>query len=83
LTIVSNENKYDTALEKTLSKYLSSFNSLYQLEIDTKSNKSNFTISKNQKDKLGFETYLNIRNLSEAKHLLTIMCPSRKDDEKQ
>ena len=58
--------------------YLHTINELYNLTIDNKTYDSDFVISKNKKDRLGFETYLNIRNLSEGKHTVTIIGPQKK-----
>lgn len=52
--------------------YIKTFNEVYKTKIDSLGFPSNFIMSSNQKDQYGFETYLNIKNLSEGKHLLNI-----------
>lgn len=53
-------------------KYLETFNTMHEIYIDNKLYKSDFLITKNQKKQFGFETYINIKNLSEGKHLLKL-----------
>ena len=53
-------------------KYLSVFNNTHQVYIDTLKYKSDFLISKNKKDQFGFESYINIKNLPEGKHILKL-----------
>jgi len=60
-------------------EYVKTFNALYKLRIDSTLYKSDFSIDKIKKNKFGFETYLNIINLPEGKHLLTISRQIKKD----
>ena len=53
-------------------KYLEIFNNTHQVYIDTVKYESDFLIAKNKKKQYGFETYINIKNLSEGKHLLKL-----------
>jgi len=62
-----------------LKSYLETVNSIYSLEIDSKNFKSDFVISSNTKERLGFETYLNIKKLEEGKHILTITGPAKEN----
>lgn len=66
--------------DKILPKYIETFNAIYKLEIDNIGYQSDFVISNHNKDLLGFETYLNIRNLGEGKHMLNIKGPTKEDD---
>lgn len=68
-------------LDIIIDQYLSTLRELYTLKIDSTKIDYTFTISKNAKDRIGFETYLNIRNLEDGKHLLKIIGPSRKHHE--
>ncbi len=52
--------------------YLAVFNETHQIFIDTIQFNANFLISKNNKKQFGFETYINIKNLSEGKHTLEL-----------
>jgi hypothetical protein len=45
-------------------KYLEVFNKTHQVYIDTLEFESDFLIAINKKDQIGFETYINIKNLS-------------------
>tara|TARA_R110002126_G_scaffold124451_4_gene266510 strand:- start:11799 stop:13121 length:1323 start_codon:yes stop_codon:yes gene_type:complete len=53
-------------------KYLEIFNITHQVYIDTLAFKTDFLIAKNKKNQLGFETYINLKNLSEGKHILKL-----------
>ena len=53
-------------------KYLEVFNNTHQVYIDTLKFTSDFLIAKNKKNQVGFETYINIKNLSEGKHILKL-----------
>ncbi|MBO0592156.1 hypothetical protein I2486_12155 [Cellulophaga sp. E16_2] len=55
--------------------YLKTFESLYQIKIDSILFSSEYVISTDQHKRLGFETYLNIRDLNEGKHILRILAP--------
>jgi len=58
--------------DRLTKKYLEIFNEIHQTFIDTISYEQDFLISRNDKGQLGFETYLNIKNLSEGKHLFIL-----------
>lgn len=60
-------------------EYLTTINDIYTLKIDGKPYESDFIVATNAKERLGFETYLNIKNLSEGKHFLTINGPSKNE----
>lgn len=62
-------------IKKLTHNYLNTLNKIYNLKIDSILYHSDFIISTNDKEKLGFETYLNIRDLSEGKHILRILSP--------
>lgn len=53
-------------------EYLRTFNDIYDIKIDTLVYKDDFLISKNKKDQIGFETYLDIKDLTKGKHTLRI-----------
>jgi hypothetical protein len=52
--------------------YLNTFNEMYIVVIDSMDYDTNFLITTNNKKYLGFETFLNIKDLSEGKHQLKI-----------
>jgi hypothetical protein len=53
-------------------QYLKSFNSIYTVFVDSTEYKSDFIFSKSLKNKLGFETYIDIDSLKKGKHLLKV-----------
>lgn len=71
----SNEKKDKETIANEYLDYLTTVNELYKLRIDSLAINSDFLISKNAKDQIGFETYVTIRNLKEGKHFLTITGP--------
>lgn len=56
-------------------QYLKTFKALYVIKIDSILLDNDFIISTDKHKRLGFETYLNIRDLKEGKHLLRILAP--------
>ena len=54
------------------SQYLKTFNSIYTVLVDSTEYKSDFIFSKSLKNKLGFETYIDINSLKKGKHLLKV-----------
>ena len=54
------------------SQYLKTFNSIYTVLVDSTEYKSDFIFSKSLKNKLGFETYIDIDSLKKGKHLLKV-----------
>ncbi len=67
---IETNNKKDLRLD-----YLKTLNEIYSIRIDSSKYKADFTISTNSKERLGFETYFNIRDLKEGKHILRILAP--------
>ncbi|KGL64161.1 hypothetical protein [Polaribacter sp. Hel1_85] len=53
-------------------KYLEVFNNTHQVYIDTLKLNSDFLIAKNKKEQFGFETYINLKNISDGKHILKL-----------
>ncbi|WP_405413632.1 hypothetical protein [Maribacter sp. Asnod1-A12] len=72
-------NSYNIKDSINLKDYLETINSTYIIEIDSNKYPSDFIISSNAKERLGFETYLNIKNLNEGKHILTITGPIKEN----
>lgn len=62
-----------------LKEYLKIVNEIYTIKIDSNQYQSDFIISSNAKERLGFETYLNIKKLDEGKHILTITGPVKEN----
>ncbi|MEH6535640.1 MAG: hypothetical protein V7719_04560 [Psychroserpens sp.] len=52
--------------------YLKSINTIYSVKIDSTRFSSEFVLTQNFKNELGFETYLNLDSISEGKHLLKV-----------
>lgn len=72
-----NRNKDEETKNKNLADYLSAINQLYNLKIDSIPHTSDFIFAENAKQRIGFETYLDIENLSKGKHVLTINGPKK------
>ncbi len=53
-------------------EYLKTFNHIYSIAIDSTAHEVDFVLSQSKKDKLGFESYLNIKDIEEGKHLLKV-----------
>ncbi len=53
-------------------RYLTIFNEIYSFKIDSLKFNSDFIATTNTKGHLGFETNIDIRNISEGKHLLIL-----------
>ncbi len=62
--------------------YLNTFNTIYQLKIDSTNFKSDFIISKINKQ-LGFETVIPLKNINEGKHLLKVNRINFSEDKKK
>ncbi|MBU2998061.1 hypothetical protein KO500_16590 [Cellulophaga baltica] len=60
---------------KKESEYLDTFSKIYSIKIDTLQFSTEYTVTTDKHKRLGFETYLNIRNLPEGKHILRILAP--------
>ena len=53
--------------------YMKTLNSIFTIRIDTTKYDSEFIVSQTAKKQKGFETYINLKNLEEGKHLLHVM----------
>jgi hypothetical protein len=62
------------------SAYLKTFNDIYDVKIDSLYYEADFLITKNQKERLGFETYVDISDLQKGKHTLRIVRDSKRKD---
>lgn len=58
-------------------RYLKGFGELFRLHIDSTVHSNNFGMTANKKGRFGFETYLDIENLTKGKHLLRFVGPNR------
>ena len=61
-------------------KYLEVFNETYFFKIDTIKLDSDFIVSTDAKNRLGFETYLSLKEIEEGKHQLRLMRKRRQKD---
>ncbi|MEM5566993.1 hypothetical protein WNY78_17870 [Psychroserpens sp. AS72] len=61
-------SKYDSLRRD----YLKMFNKIYTVRIDSTKYESDFILTQNFKNELGFETYINLDSLSKGKHVLNI-----------
>lgn len=74
---ISEGNRDNTQKAKDLADYVTAINQLYKIQIDSLHHISDFIIAYNAKQRVGFETYLDINNLTNGKHLLTINGPMK------
>lgn len=70
--LFGNDSTSTKKRDSLTTKYLEMYNKITQVYIDSTIYNHDFLISKNNKNQLGFETYINIKNLSEGKHLLNL-----------
>jgi len=61
-------------------KYLKIFNEIHSFKIDTLKIDGNFLITTDEKNHLGFETYLNINQLPEGQHTLKLIRKRKEKD---
>ena len=66
------DNRSSKNRNRLTKKYLEIFNTTHQVFIDSVKFNSDFLISKNKKNQKGFETYIDIKNLSKGKHVLKL-----------
>ena len=52
--------------------YIKTINEMYAVKIDSLDFESEFILSENKNDELGFESYINIKSLNEGKHLFNV-----------
>jgi hypothetical protein len=52
--------------------YIKTVNDVYAVKIDSLDFESEFILSENKNEELGFESYINIKNLNEGKHLFNV-----------
>lgn len=62
------------------SEYIKTFNTIYDIKIDSLMFDGDFLISKNDKNQIGFETYIGIKDLTAGKHTLKIVRDSKQKD---
>ena len=71
--IVFSNNNIDFRRRDSLKRvYIKTFNTTYKVFIDSTQYTSDFILGESSTDEFGFETYIDIKNLSEGKHLLTL-----------
>ena len=63
-----NFNKRDSLKRE----YLKTFNNTYKVFIDSTQYESDFILGESSTEEFGFETYLNIRDITEEKHVLSL-----------
>ena len=60
--------------------YVNTFNDIHSFKIDTLKFQGDFIIATDNKERVGFESFINIKGLSEGKHLLQLIRKQRKND---
>ena len=82
-TVTSNNGNFfinSRKRDSLTSEYLKTFNAIYDIKIDSLYYEADFLITKNQKEQLGFETYVDINDLQKGKHTLKIVRDSKRKD---
>ena len=82
-TVTSNNGNFFVNSRKRdslTSEYLKTFNDIYDIKIDSLYYEADFLITKNHKEQLGFETYVDINDLQKGKHTLKIIRDSKRKD---
>lgn len=77
--IVFAEEEDEVESEKIMKNYFETIDELYTIKIDSITYSEEFTLTTNDKERLGFELYIKLLNLKEGKHLLTIQGPIKED----
>ncbi len=72
IIMINNNIMRESKKDSLKREYLKTFNYIYSVEIDTIKFESDFILAKGTKEELGFETYLNAKQLNEGKHLLKV-----------
>lgn len=67
-------NKFQR-IEKDQARYLEVMDEIYQLKIDSTFFDKEFVMTNNTNNRLGFETFLDLKNLKNGKHLLYLIGP--------
>lgn len=60
--------------------YLKTLNDIYSFKIDTLKFMGDFVVATDNKERITFESYINIKELSEGKHLLQLMRKQKQKD---
>lgn len=72
-TIQFNRKMINGSQRDSLRKvYMNTFNDVYSIQIDSTLMEAEFISAKGTQNRLGFETYISTKNLSEGKHLLKV-----------
>jgi len=69
---ISNTSIDGNKLDSLRTEYLKTFNSIYYTKIDTIKFDNEFIFGKSLNNKMGFESYLSTKNLSDGKHILKV-----------
>ncbi len=73
ITINSSGNRFNSRQRDSIKRvYIKTFNDVYNIRIDTTKYDSEFILSQNKKNDLGFETNIGIKGLTEGKHMLNV-----------
>lgn len=67
-----NQFRLSGTRQKLQNEYIKTFNSIYYVVIDSAKYTPKFILSKNHKNQLGFETYIDTKKLEDGKHLLKV-----------
>ncbi|MGD1945666.1 MAG: hypothetical protein ACFB0A_05280 [Croceivirga sp.] len=60
--------------------YLKTFNDIYSLQIDTMKFSGDFILATDNKEKVGFESFINIKEIPEGRHVLKLIRKQKRKD---
>ena len=69
---ISSTNSSRAKRDSLTRVYIKTFGEIYSIKIDSTAFESDFILSQNFREELGFETYINLDSISSGKHLLKI-----------
>ena len=72
IVTISNGRLSNKKKDSIRQQYLKTFNDMHEIAIDTLKFDAEFILTSNTKGQLGFETFTNVKQLKEGKHVLKI-----------
>ena len=66
-------NDFDSDYRKKRKAYMQTLNQVYTVRIDSTDYDSEFILTESRKENLGLETFVNIKDLDEGKHILKVL----------
>lgn len=67
-----NESSIESERDSVIQAYLKTFSGIYTIQIDSMKYHTDFILTENFKEELGFETYIDLDSITRGKHLLNV-----------